>query len=100
LNALSFTNESCTENYLRERKERFKERAFQIFVGEKTWVFWVGLIILALASVALFTIVWFNAVDIIYYKPAVEYQVPFIVGTVVFIFIGLYMMTSGVRKKT
>ncbi|MDH5374892.1 MAG: hypothetical protein OEZ21_08535 [Candidatus Bathyarchaeota archaeon] len=71
-----------------------------MFVGEKTWVFWVGLIILALASVALFAIVWFNAVTAIYYKPAVEYQVPFIVGAVVFIIIGLYMMTSGVRKKT
>ena len=71
-----------------------------MFVGEKTWVFWAGLIILALASVALFAIVWFNAVTAIYYKPAVEYQVPFIVGAVVFIFIGLYMMTSGVRKKT
>jgi len=63
-------------------------------------VFWVGLIILALASVALFAIVWFNAVTTIYYKPAVEYQVPFIVGAVVFIIIGLYMMTSGVKKKT
>ena len=71
-----------------------------MFVGEKTWVFWFGLIILAFASVALFAIVWFNAVTIIYYKPAIEYQVPFIVGTVVFIFIGLYMMISGVRKQT
>jgi hypothetical protein len=71
-----------------------------MFVGEKTWVFWVGLIILASASVTLFTIIWFNAVTTIYYKPAVEYQVPFIVGAVVFMFIGLYMMASGVRKKT
>jgi len=64
-----------------------------MFVGEKTWVFWVGLIFLALASVALFAIVWYNAVTAIYYKPAIEYQVPFIVGGVVFVFIGLYMMT-------
>ena len=71
-----------------------------MFVGEKTWVFWVGLVILALASVALFAIVWYNAVINQYqYKPPVEYQVPFIVGAVVFIIIGLYMMTSGVRKK-
>lgn len=69
-----------------------------MFVGEKTWVFWVGLIILALASVTLFAIVWFNAV-IVPYQPAIEYQVPFIVGVVVFIIIGLYMMTSGIRKK-
>ena len=70
-----------------------------MFVGEKTWVFWVGLIILALASVTLFAIIWFNAVIIRFYKPAVEYQVPFIVGAVVFIIVGLYMMTSGIRKK-
>ena len=70
-----------------------------MFVGEKTWVFWVGLIILALASVALFAIVWYNAVTDLYYKPAVEYQVPFIVAAVVFIIIGLYMLTSGVRKR-
>jgi len=71
-----------------------------MFVGEKTWVFWVGIIILALASVALFGIVWYNAVTNRYYRPAVEYQVPFIVGAVVFIFIGLYMMSSGVRKES
>jgi len=70
-----------------------------MFVGEKTWVFWVGLIILALASVTLFAIIWFNAVTDLYYKPAVEYQIPFIVAAVVFIIIGLYMMTSGIRKK-
>jgi len=70
-----------------------------MFVGEKTWVFWVGLIILALASVALFAIVWYNAVTHLYYKPAVEYQVPFIVAAVVFIIIGLYMLTSGVKKE-
>ena len=69
-----------------------------MFVGEKTWVFWVGIIILALASVSLFGIVWYNAV--VQNKPPVEYQVPFIVGAVVFIFIGLYMMASGVRRKT
>ena len=69
-----------------------------MFVGEKTWVFWFGLIILALASVVLFAIAWFNAVNTIYYKPAIEYQVPFIVGAIVFVFIGLYMMISGVRN--
>ena len=74
-------------------------KGIEMFVGEKTWVFWVGLIILALASVSLFGIVWYNAVTNRLYRPAVEYQVPFIVGAVVFIFIGLYMTASGVRKK-
>ena len=72
-------------------------KGIEMFVGEKTWVFWVGIIILALASVSLFGIVWYNAV--VQYKPPVEYQVPFIVAAVVFIFIGLYMMTSGIIKE-
>ena len=69
-----------------------------MFVGEKTDIFWAGLIILASASVTLFAIVWFNTITVPY-RPAVEYQVPFIVGAVVFIIVGLYMMTSGIRKK-
>jgi len=70
-----------------------------MFVGEKTDIFWAGLIILAAASVTLFAIVWFNAVIVPYSRLDVEYQVPFIVGAVVFIIVGLYMMTSGIRKK-
>jgi hypothetical protein len=67
-----------------------------VFEGEKTFVFWIGLIILGLASLGLFSIVWFNAVNL--YAPSMEIQVPFIVGTVVFILIGFYMMKSGVKK--
>jgi len=54
-----------------------------VFEGEKTFVFWIGLIILGLASLGLFSIVWFNAID--FYAPPVEFQVPFIVGTAVLI---------------
>ena len=68
-----------------------------MFEGEKTFVFWIGLIILGLASLGLFSIVWFNAVD--FYAPPVEFQVPFIVGTVVFILIGFYMMKSSIKKS-
>ena len=72
-----------------------------MFEGEKTFVFWIGLIILGLASVGLFGIIWFNAIPYPPYmlKEPLEPQVPFIVGTVVFILIGLYMMKSGVRRK-
>ena len=72
-----------------------------MFEGEKTFVFWIGLIILALASVGLFGILWMLAVWDGYMnrftmlKPAV----PVIVGGVVFILIGLYMMKSGVKRK-
>jgi hypothetical protein len=69
-----------------------------VFEGEKTFVFWIGLIILGFASVGLFAIVWFNLIRSFYFMP-LEYQVPLIVGVVVFILIGLYMMKSGVVKR-
>jgi ABC-type multidrug transport system permease subunit len=69
-----------------------------VFEGEKTFVFWIGLIILGLASVALFGIIWYNLIRSFYFMPF-EYQVPLIVGVIVFIFIGFYMMESGVVKR-
>jgi len=74
-----------------------------MFKGEKTSVFWIGLILLGLASIVLFTIIWFNALialKIYPYAagPAIEFQVPFIVAAIVFFLIGLYMMRSGVKK--
>jgi putative Mn2+ efflux pump MntP len=72
-----------------------------LFEGKKTILFWIGLIILALASTLLFQILWMYAVwegygDRFY---SLKYQVPTIVGGVVFMLIGLYMMKSGVKKK-
>jgi len=64
----------------------------------KTWVYWLGLIILALSSLVLFAIVWFNAV-LDYYKPPIEFQVPFIVSAIVFVIIGVYMMRSQQQEK-
>lgn len=74
-----------------------------MFKGEKTIVFWLGLIILGCASVLLFSIIWFNALFTTRFLgvlggPTIEFQVPFIVGSIVFILIGLYMMKSGVRN--
>lgn len=68
-----------------------------MFEGEKTYVFWIGLIILALASVGLFTIIWYNVVSL--YPYWWKYSVPFIVAAIVFILTGLYMMKSGVKKE-
>lgn len=75
-----------------------------MFEGEKTLVFWIGLIILGLASVVLFSIIWFNviiALKVYTYAvgPSIEFQVPFIVAAIVFILIALYMMKSGVKKE-
>ena len=72
-----------------------------MFEGEKTIIFWIGLIILGLASVGLFGILWMVTV-VIYpenHMKFIEGLVPLIVGGVVFILIGLYMMKSGVKKK-
>jgi len=69
-----------------------------VFEGEKTIVFWIGLIILGLASVGLFGIIWFNIV-IVSYRPPLEFQVPFIVAAIVFVLMGGYMMKSGAKKE-
>lgn len=69
-----------------------------MFEGEKTFVFWIGLIILGLASVGLFGIIWYNLIRSFSLMP-LEYQVPLIVGVIVFNLIGFYMMKSGVIKR-
>ena len=73
-----------------------------MFEGEKSFVFWIGLIILGLASVGLFGILWMIVVwdgymDRFY---MLRQAVPVIVGAVVFILIGLYMMKSSVKRKS
>lgn len=66
--------------------------------GEKTWFFWVGLILFGLASVALFGILWFLLVfPSPYLHEPMKVAVPGIVGSLVFLAIGLYMMKSGVK---
>ena len=72
-----------------------------MFEGEKTIVFWIGLIILGLASVGLFGILWMLAIWDGYGDrfSMLKYQVPTIVGGAIFIIIGLYMMKSGVKRK-
>lgn len=72
-----------------------------MFEGEKTYVFWIGLIILALASVGLFGILWMITVWNVYMDrlTMLKQAVPVIVGGVVFILIGLFMMKSGVKRE-
>lgn len=71
-----------------------------MFEGEKTIVFWIGLILLGLASVGLFGILWMFTVWDGYGDRSnmIKYYVPFIVGGFVFVFIRFYMMKSGVKK--
>jgi putative Mn2+ efflux pump MntP len=72
-----------------------------MFEGEKTYVFWIGLIILGLASVALFSILWYTMLIVpgYYGVDYWKYWIPPIVAAIVFILIGLYMMKSGVKKE-
>ena len=72
-----------------------------MFEGEKTIVFWIGLIILGLASVYLFGLLWTITAWDGYMNPFrwLKQAVPLIVGGIVFILIGLYMMKSGVKKR-
>jgi hypothetical protein len=75
-----------------------------VFAGEKTSLYWVGVVMLSSASVALFAVVW--SILTYLYSPyssgipfyAVSDAVPELVGAVVFILVGFYMMKSGVKK--
>ena len=72
-----------------------------MFEGEKTFPFWIGLIILGLASVGLFGIlytiaVWNGYIDRF---TMLKQAVPLIAGGIVFILIGFYMMKSSVKKS-
>ena len=72
-----------------------------MFEGEKTIIFWIGLIILGLASVGLFGILWMIGIWDGYIDrwAMLKQAVPVLVGGVVFVVIGLYMMKSGVERK-
>jgi len=73
-----------------------------VFEGEKTLVYWIGLIILGLASVCLFGILWVLAIWDRYMDrfTVLKQLVPVIVGGVVFMLIGLHMMKLGVNEKS
>jgi len=74
-----------------------------LFKGEKTNLFWAGSLIVGLASWLIFTAVW----SLQTYLPFVsdnlrwwiQSNVPYVVGSAVFILIGLFMMKSGVKKN-
>lgn len=71
-----------------------------MFEGEKTWVFWLGLIILGFMVARAFFFLWTAVVTLHTDIEFIKAGVPSIVGGVVFIVIGLYMMKSGVKKKS
>ena len=69
-----------------------------LFEGEKTYLFWAGLLVLSLASVVMFSVLW----EVRHYavlSQGLEFNVPPMVGAIVFILIGLFMMKSGIKKN-
>jgi len=72
-----------------------------MFSGEKTRIFWWGLIIFGIAIVELFTVLWYWLIMYSSYSYYSNWLVlgPPIFGGVVFLLIGLYMMMSGVKKE-
>ena len=73
-----------------------------MFQGEKRALFWIGLTILAFASIILFAISWQYAYALTDRYMDISWMFrqsfPLIVGATVFILVGLYMMKSGVKK--
>jgi xanthine/uracil permease len=69
-----------------------------MFEGEKTRVFWWGLVIFGSALSGLFANFWYIFV-FSYGYDYWRFFTPLIFGSIVFLLIGLYMMKSGVRKE-
>lgn len=71
-----------------------------LFEGEKTILFWIGLIILSSASLLLFAMIWsLRSYSLVTSSYALN-NLPQFIGAIVFILIGFYMMKSGVKKKS
>jgi len=73
-----------------------------MFRGEKTAVFWIGLLIVGMSSMVLFSTIWYILLTSVSSQTAYfswGNWVPPITGAVTFLLIGLYMMKSGTRQK-
>ncbi len=73
-----------------------------MFDGEKTRIFWWGLMIFGTAVSALFWILWnvYLTYSASYrYGSDLRYSVPPLFACVVFLLIGYYMMKSGVLQE-
>ena len=82
-----------------------------VFNGDKTNLFWIGLLVLGSSSLVLFTAIWQVVVSYMnYLSYSGQYTssfaygfvwsyIPIIVGGIIFTLIGLYMMKSGVKKE-
>lgn len=67
-----------------------------MFEGEKTSIFYTGLFILGGSIFGLFLTLWIIFIDTKNF--AWKIVTPFVFGTAVFLIIGYYLMTIGVKK--
>jgi len=68
-----------------------------MFEGEKTRIFWWGLIFCAISIIVLFNIFWYSlavstGLSLMSFGPE-------IFGSIVFLLVGLYMMKNGTKKQ-
>ena len=85
-----------------------------LFKGEKTSLFWAGLLLLGFTFVILFSAIWnvHNYTDTFFdtesgsavqvglsFNLYIKLILPWIVGGIIFILISLYMMKSGVKRE-
>ena len=74
-----------------------------MFDGRKTGLFWKGLIIFGVSITVLFYFIWSHIYTYLSNPGSVRgilgIIVPLLFGSVVFMFIGLYMMKSGVVEE-
>ncbi len=69
------------------------------FAGEKTRLFWFGLVLMATAFLALFSGLWLTQYSNAPFSADLQrILIPLVIGTLMFITMGLYMMKSGVKK--
>jgi putative Mn2+ efflux pump MntP len=71
----------------------------RLFNGEKTWLYWVGLIIISLSSLLLFAMIWSLRSYSLASSSYFVNNFPQFLGAAVFIVIGVYMMKSGVKEN-
>jgi hypothetical protein len=81
-----------------------------VFKGEKTTTFWIGLIVFGYSIVQFCQAIWqtiyyyFIYPSVISLDPTIHIYmlgtaVPLVIGGIIFLIIGLYIMKAGVRKE-
>ena len=77
-----------------------------MFKGEKTLVFWVGLLVFGYSLSQFCFVIWFTIyINVIYprvspnYSLVLEAGIPSIISGVIFVIIGLYMIKKGVKQE-